>query len=51
MEDTQVTIFLTHAETKETVEVIIVATANNWAYTNDGYYYDLRYWRQDEKQG
>lgn len=38
---------LTHTETYEMIEVDIVATANHWAYTADGYYYDLRYWRTE----
>ena len=36
---------LMHTDTFEMVEVDIVATANNWAYTSDGYYYNMKYWR------
>jgi hypothetical protein len=36
---------LEHSDTFERIEVDIVATTNRWAYTSDGYYYDLRFWR------
>ena len=39
------TVILEHAETLKRVEVDIVATAGYWAYTSDGYYYDLRFWK------
>jgi hypothetical protein len=42
------TTILEHSETHNRIEVDIVATAGNWAYTSDGYYYDLRFWKMND---